>query len=146
VRVTQSGLKWERDAYKNGKPHYVFPEPDLFAHLVDTYFENCNVYLPILHRPTLEQGILDGQHFSDEAFGGVVLLVCAIGARFSRDPRVQLPGTSAWHSAGWAYFSQVRFASKMMVSGSRLHDLQVTCVRLEHAGYPSRPPTDSASI
>jgi hypothetical protein len=130
LRLTQSHFQWERDAYDSGRPVYIFPEPDLFAHLVDAYFGNSNILLPILHRPTLEQSIFDGQHFVDEAFGGVVLLVCAIGARFSRDPRVQLPDTGAWHSAGWAYFSQVRFASKIMVSGSRLYDLQVICVRL----------------
>ncbi|KAI0028714.1 fungal-specific transcription factor domain-containing protein, partial [Vararia minispora EC-137] len=107
---------------------YLFPEQDLLVHLLDMYFDNLNILLPVLHRPTLERGLRNGQHFIDEAFGGVVLLVCANGARFSSDPRVILPGTDMRHSAGWRWFSQVRYAGKLMFAASRLHDLQIACL------------------
>lgn len=73
----------------------------------------------------------EGRHHIDEAFGGVVMLVCANGARFVDDPRVILEGTNSWLSSGWKWFSQVRIASKSLVSSSRLFDLQITCVSAE---------------
>jgi len=123
--------KWERETYSSGRPVYVFPELDLLARLVDAYFEHSNLILPVLHRPTLERGIQHGQHFLDEAFGGVVLLVCAIGSRFISDPRVLVPGSNSLLSAGWIYFSQVRTTAKLLITTSRLHDLQITCVRAQ---------------
>jgi hypothetical protein len=58
-----------------------------------------------------------------------VLLVAAVGARFSDDPRVALPGTDALHSAGWAWFNQVQMVRRSLFSPPSLYDLQIYCVR-----------------
>ena len=40
-------------------------------------------------------------HLEDEGFAALLLLVCAVGAKLSPDPRVLADGTDNWHSAGW---------------------------------------------
>ncbi|KAI0741238.1 fungal-specific transcription factor domain-containing protein [Irpex lacteus] len=110
------------------KPHESFPPPDLLASLVDLYFNKCNLYLPLLHRPTFEQSIADNLHLQDEGFGLVLLLVCALGARFSDDPRVILQGSNSQHSAGWEWFRQVQWIRRSLLSPPRLYDLQVACL------------------
>ncbi|KAI0027759.1 fungal-specific transcription factor domain-containing protein, partial [Vararia minispora EC-137] len=120
---------WEREAYESAtESSYSFPNPDLLLRLVDLYFEHSNILFPILHRPTFEQRIRNDDHTNDGVFGAVVLLVCAIGSRFSSDPCVILEGTNSWHSAGWAWFLQVRLAGISIFSGSSLCDLQCTCL------------------
>ena len=105
--------------------------------LVDTFFACLNCVTPILHRQSFQRSLADGLHLRDDAFGGVVLLVCANGARLVDDPRVLLPGHSDWASAGWQWFSQVQLTSHALMSVSRLYDLQAICVRqLCNIGLP----------
>lgn len=96
--------------------------------LIDKYFTKFNVHIPLLHRPTFEKGIADGLHRRDEGFGSTVLLVCAMGSRWSSDPRVILPGTNSGHSSGWEWFSQVQWVRRSLLSPPRLYDLQISCV------------------
>ena len=110
---------------------YDFPEPDLLLHLVKLYFIHVQPYLPILHRPTFESDIRKGLHFHQEAFGGVVLLVCANAARWSDDPRVLMESEtdeSTFLSAGWKWYNQVGLDRRSQRSASRLHDLQIYSV------------------
>ncbi|KAF8913703.1 hypothetical protein CPB85DRAFT_1433889 [Mucidula mucida] len=58
----------------------------------------------LLHRPTFQQAIDSGLHLLDHLFGGPVLLVCALGARFSDDPRV---ASTASTVKGWDWYVQV---------------------------------------
>ncbi|KAI0351792.1 hypothetical protein OH77DRAFT_1498379 [Trametes cingulata] len=106
-------------------PHKDFPPPDLMDALVDLYFVNMNAYVPLLHRPTFEQGIKDGLHLVDEGFGSTVLLVCANGARFIDDPRVLLEGYDTPQSSGWKWFQQVQMVRKSLLAPPRLYDLQI---------------------
>lgn len=76
-----------------------------------------------------EKSLTDNLHFRDDGFGAVLLLVAAVGARFSDDPRVALPGTDALHSAGWAWFNQVQMVRRSLFSPPSLYDLQIYCVR-----------------
>ena len=69
---------------------FEFPDPDLIESLSEIYFTESNIHMPLLHRPTYYQGIRDKLHLKDISFGSIVLLVCAIGARYSDDPRVFL--------------------------------------------------------
>ncbi|KAI0930965.1 hypothetical protein AcV7_005003 [Taiwanofungus camphoratus] len=110
-------------------PHQSFPDDDLMNSLVDLYFVNVNCYTSLLHRPTLEDGIRNGLHLRDEGFGSVVLLVCAIGSRFTDDPRVYLKGfESETHSCGWQWFQQVEPTRKSLLAPPRLYDLQIYCL------------------
>lgn len=122
---------------------FTFPPADLIAELVPLYFLHYNTYCPLLHRPTFVQGIKDGLHLRDPGFGSVVMMVCALGARFSEDPRVLLEEEAAsqresgksdsektWHSAGWMWFIQVqRSRLAMSFLPPNLYDLQVCYVR-----------------
>lgn len=80
----------------------------------------------------IQQGLQDGLHIRDRGFGGVVLLVCALGARYSTDPRVLL-NSNERPSAGWMWFVQVsRMASfhcaKITFNDSVLYELQTCAV------------------
>jgi hypothetical protein len=96
--------------------------------LIDLYFAHANLLLPILHRPTFEKGISNGLHHQSIGFGGVTLLICAIGSRFSDDSRVFLPEANSEHSAGWKWFDQVLVARKSRLAPPSLYDLQKHCV------------------
>lgn len=125
-----TSLKWIMNALEAvDQPNYTFPEPDLLASLVDLYFTMFNVFLPLLHRPTLQACLSAGLHYEDEGFGSLILLVCAMGSRFSEDPRVLAKCTKNWHSAGWPWFSQVyAFRKAIKLKPPRLYDLQIPCV------------------
>lgn len=119
---------WVLEVFERENSVKEFPPSDLMDTLVDLYFQCTNMYMPLLHRPTFEQGIKDRLHLRDDGFGSVVLLVCAMGARFSEDPRVLLDGTDSPHSAGWKWFRQVQWVRKSLLSPPRLYDLQIACV------------------
>ena len=121
--------QWVIPKLEDPEPHYRFPDPDLLTSLVDLYFANTNTFLPLLHRHMFEKSLTDNLHRRDDGFGAVVLLVAAVGARFSDDPRVALPGTDAMHSAGWAWFNQVQMVRRSLFSPPSLYDLQIYCVR-----------------
>lgn len=124
-------------------PFYTFPPDDLIPKLVDLYFSHVNIYEPLLHRPTFERAIAAKQHMTDEAFGANLLLVCAIGARWSHDPRVFLHDVDSEHSCGWRWFSQVPLVRKSLLQVPSLADLQFYCVSFTH--FCSHASTDVAS-
>ncbi|VDC04186.1 unnamed protein product [Peniophora sp. CBMAI 1063] len=133
---------WELATYEAHRPAYQFPPPDLMMLLVDTFFMCLNCVTPLLHRQSFQRALADGLHLRDEAFGGVVLLVCANGARLVEDTRVLLPGVSDWSSAGWQWFSQVQLTSRALMSVSRLYDLQAFClgaIYLQGCSFPHAP-------
>ncbi|KAI0644251.1 fungal-specific transcription factor domain-containing protein [Trametes meyenii] len=106
-------------------PFKDFPPEDLMKDLISIFFTRLNVYTPLLHRPTFTEGLEKKQHLQDGGFGATVLLVCAIGAGFSDDPRVLLDGTDSKSSAGWKWFLQVEAARKSLMAPTRLYDLQI---------------------
>ena len=73
-------------------PYTGFPEPALMSELFDNYFRTIHASFPLLHRPTFLRAVGAGQHRAEEGFGAVVLLVCALGARFSNNPATLLAG------------------------------------------------------
>ena len=94
---------------------------------MDNYFIYMNPFLPILHRPSFERAIASGHHYADVGFGSVVMLVCAIGSRWSDDVRVR--GEGMWrHSAGWKYFDQIDAHRRSFLGPPRLYDLQIYAV------------------
>ena len=110
-------------------PHYTFPDDDLALELIDLYFANINLYLPLLHRPIFQKSVTEGLHHTDERFASIYLLVCAIGARYSDDRRVLLDGVDSYHSSGWRWFNQVQSVKKSFLCPPTLYDLQFYCVR-----------------
>lgn len=122
---------WVREKIQTAKNEYVFPEQDLLWVLIDKYFLHINAFLPLLHRPTFEGHVSDGLHLRNGGFGGVVSLVCALGSRYTDDPRVLLPGTSDLTSAGWAWFDQVQLVRYSCLAPASIHEIQSYCVRFK---------------
>lgn len=108
---------------------YEFPEEDLLWTLMDLYFKYINTLLPLLHRPTFEGHVTDAFHLRDGGFGGTLLLVCALGARFSDDPRVLLEGTNEVQSAGWAWYDQVQLILNSCLAPPGIYEIQSYSVK-----------------
>ncbi|KAJ7264499.1 fungal-specific transcription factor domain-containing protein [Mycena haematopus] len=106
---------------------YTFPPNDLMLRLISLYFSNVNIFFPVLHRPTFETAFVSHKHLADSGFARTLLLVCALGARYSDDPRVHIPDTH-FGTAGWVWFDQV----KLTVYGQpTLYDLQCYCLAVQ---------------
>lgn len=126
------GIQWlAAQLQELPRPHKQadFPEESLMFHLIDLYFREVQPFTPLLHRPTFERNIREGLHLEDVGFGSTVLLVCAIGARYTDDPRVCLQNYPDNRlSSGWEWFKQVQMIRQSMLAPPRLYDLQVYCV------------------
>ncbi|KAF9020649.1 hypothetical protein BDZ89DRAFT_1138498 [Hymenopellis radicata] len=94
---------------------YTFPKDDLMRELIELYFSRIEIVNPLLHRPTFERSIAAREHLTNTLFGGVVLLVCACGARYSDDPRVFL-------FFGWALVVIDRSGSSMLGRACGIYD------------------------
>lgn len=97
--------------------------------LIDAYFLNFNLFVPLLHRPTFEKSVAEGLHLSDSTFGATLLLVCAHGSRYSEDPRVLAEGSDNFRSAGWKWFEQVNAFRSTLYKRTSLYELQMHAVR-----------------
>lgn len=102
-----------------------FPDMDLLQHLVDCYFDNHNVMIPILHRPSFVRSIRQGLHEVHQGFGAVVLLVCAIGCRFTDDPRVVRVISPVSSCTAWKFFHQVNSIQKHHYLPHTLYEAQL---------------------
>ncbi|KAJ7749389.1 fungal-specific transcription factor domain-containing protein [Mycena metata] len=121
---------WRYNPFDHRIPHvgpFVFPVPDLFAHLIDLYFVHKNLFLPVLHRPTFERSIAEGLHLKDDSFSAIVLLVCGIGARYSDDARIAPPGAEPLR-IGWQFFDQIPLVLNPLFERPTLHLLQFYCL------------------
>ncbi|KAJ7334168.1 fungal-specific transcription factor domain-containing protein [Mycena albidolilacea] len=101
---------------------------NLAASLVDLYFAHINLLLPLLHRPTFARDLAAGLHLTNDGFAATYLLVCAIGARFSPDPRVLLDGNDNVHSCGWRWFQQLQPMRDPLGASPCLYDLQFSAL------------------
>ncbi|KAL1710083.1 hypothetical protein EV121DRAFT_193598 [Schizophyllum commune] len=104
---------WELDLFATDPAQFIFPDEDLMNALISLYFDN---------------GLRDFQHHTDHHFGSIVLLVCALGAQYSDDPRVlsEEYGLDKL-SRGWKWFSQVEKARKAVFGGPNLLEIQSYC-------------------
>ncbi|KAF9263340.1 hypothetical protein L218DRAFT_959361 [Marasmius fiardii PR-910] len=131
---------WEEEFKSRSSERYHFPERDLMWNLINLFFKNVNVYLPILHGPTFKRALYEGLHLHDPQFGGMLLLVCALGARYSDDPRVfWVPGKQL--SAGWGWFRQVRMTRGSLFSEASIYELQFYCLATLYIIGTSNPQT-----
>ncbi|EKM53328.1 uncharacterized protein PHACADRAFT_259611 [Phanerochaete carnosa HHB-10118-sp] len=120
-----------------------FPESDLLASLIDKYFDNSNTFMPLLNRIIFQKQVDAGLHLRNEGFGSTVLIVCAIGARFSDDRRVLLDGSEHWQTSGWKWFRRVQEVRKTLdLSPTALYDIQVPALA---AVYLYASPTPNAA-
>ncbi|KAJ7583186.1 fungal-specific transcription factor domain-containing protein [Mycena floridula] len=105
-------------------PFLVFPAEDLMETLIDLYFTHYNLLRPLLHRPSFEKSVHEGLHHRNYYFGATVLVVCALGSKYSDDFRVFLDGIGE-QSCGWPFFSQVQpLQGTSLASPPSLYELQ----------------------
>ncbi|KAK7026301.1 Zn(2)-C6 fungal-type domain-containing protein [Favolaschia claudopus] len=112
---------WHRSTPRTDS--FEFPPDALMHHLVDVYFKQRNVFLPLLHRPTFEREWKSGLHLKDDAFAATLLLVCAVGSRWSDDPSVSEEGLAC----GWKWFEQTLKIPSLgdhLFGQAKLYDLQ----------------------
>lgn len=112
------------------------PPDDLLHSLVGLYFDEENTYLPLLHRPTFEADLKDNKHWYDSQFAATVLLVCALGAASSDDPRVYVDGKGF---PGWRWFIQVAGYCRLLADPTlpSIYEVQIQAVR--PCVFPSIP-------
>ncbi|KAJ7042345.1 fungal-specific transcription factor domain-containing protein [Mycena alexandri] len=134
---------WENTAPRTHS--FQFPPAALMAELVGLYFTHQNIYVPLLHRPTFERCIAEGLHVRDNGFGATVLLVCAVGSRWSTNPQV-IPtvgkgrhGETGALSCGWEWFDQVPLVGNQMFGQATLYDLQYYCLAVQFLMDGSAP-------
>ncbi|TRM69411.1 fungal-specific transcription factor domain-containing protein [Schizophyllum amplum] len=134
---------WEMDRLQadDDYPQLEFPEPDLFNHLVGQYFARAHCVVPIVHRPTFERHLREGLHLRDRGFGLAILAICAVASRFSKDPRVYVPGTSNDAlSRGWKWFSQIQqLPSPNLFRMATLHEVQCYAICVTYLVGTSSP-------
>ncbi|KAJ3999586.1 fungal-specific transcription factor domain-containing protein [Lentinula boryana] len=107
---------------------FTFPENDLLCELVTDYFTYFQPYIPLLHRPTFEKSLAEGLHLRNSNFGIVLLCVCAVASRFSRDPRNSVDGKGSEHSLGWQWYKQTLPLRTSFLEPPTLYDLQACCL------------------
>ncbi|KAJ7673799.1 fungal-specific transcription factor domain-containing protein [Mycena polygramma] len=114
---------------------YSFPTDLHLGELVELYFTHQNMYVPLLHRPTFERNIAEGLHLRSDGFAITVLLVCAIGSRWSADPSV----TRVDLSCGWEWFDQVSLVGNHLFGQASLYDLQYYSLAAQFLDGSSAP-------
>ncbi|KAJ6613998.1 fungal-specific transcription factor domain-containing protein [Mycena sp. CBHHK59/15] len=131
---------WEDPAWRLSP---TFPPDDLMQSLINLYFADVNPFLPLLHRPTFERGVALQFHMHHAGFAKTLLLVCAVGARYSTDPRVSLPEAEGplTETAGWQWFDQVKLADHLVRAQPTLYDLQAYCLAAMFLDCTAHPRT-----
>ncbi|KAE9397123.1 hypothetical protein BT96DRAFT_86269 [Gymnopus androsaceus JB14] len=109
-------------------PPFIFPDEDLIQDLSKHYISRINDVLPLLHPQSFLRSIGEGLHFKDRHFGAVVLAVCAVGSRFSSDPRVFEEGSSSEQSVGWKWIRQIQPIKTSFLVPPCIYELQLYCV------------------
>jgi hypothetical protein len=106
-----------------------FPPPGVIASLVNGYFVHSNIYYPVLHRPTFQRSLDQELHQRDREFGCLLLVVCAIGARFSDHPYVSDITSESTSNCMTYWLSQTREVMKNpFTSPATLFEVQYYCV------------------
>ncbi|KAF9076758.1 fungal-specific transcription factor domain-containing protein [Rhodocollybia butyracea] len=104
---------------------FKFPDENLIQDLVKLFLDRINYLIPFVHGPSFLKNIEKGLHFNDRQFGALVLAVCAVGARFSKDPRIFEDGSTSEQSVGWRWIRQVDPIKKSFTSPSSVYELQL---------------------
>ncbi|KAJ6541639.1 fungal-specific transcription factor domain-containing protein [Mycena capillaripes] len=117
----------------------LFPELQLMNALIDRFFSEINILIYVLHEIQFRRDVAAGLHLHDRKFGAVVLAVCALGAKYSDDPRVFLEGSNSEHSAGWKWFRQVRPIPSSFFASPSLYEIQIICLSILYLASASMP-------
>jgi len=122
-------LQWMHPRLAPSSRYLEFPPPEVVAFLVDVYFTHSNIYYPVLHPPTFRRLLDEGLHHRDGDFSGILLVVCAIGARFSNHPYLADATAESRNRRIAHWLSQTReVMKKPFTSTATLFEVQYYCV------------------
>ncbi|KAJ7081016.1 fungal-specific transcription factor domain-containing protein, partial [Mycena epipterygia] len=93
----------------------------LMVSLVSLYFSNVNFFIPLLHRPTFEACLNRRLHIQHPGFASTLLLVCALGSLYLKDPAVP-PHERVRLGSRW--YDQVQLCGHALRLRPTLYDLQ----------------------
>ncbi|KAF5372152.1 hypothetical protein D9758_005104 [Tetrapyrgos nigripes] len=119
-------------------PSFRFPSADLLQRFVKLYFDEYDVYSPLLHRPTFEKSIAQGLHFHDSGFGALVLTVCTIGAGImaqSHDDKIERD-----------WLSQIPLEKMVFEHALSLYHLQMLILTIVYIKGPGMPQSNFAWV
>ncbi|KAK0466862.1 fungal-specific transcription factor domain-containing protein [Desarmillaria tabescens] len=110
---------------------YDFPDNNLLWSLIDLYFSESNIFLPVLHRPSFERLVAESAHLHDSPFARVLLAVCAIASRYSTDSRVLIENDPS--SSGWKWMQQILVCGRenALLGPPLLYHCQSACLIAE---------------
>jgi hypothetical protein len=103
----------------------VFPPTDLMEALIHLFVRHVSPITPIIDISTFEKQYASGLYLRDLRHARLLLMVCALGSIYSKDPRV-LYDVQGRLVPGYEYFFQLRFW-RCPYQAVQLHELQ-TCV------------------
>lgn len=121
-----------------------WPSPELSQTLIDAYFEDDNITMPLFNRVIFQRDVDNGRWRQDVGFAKVCLLVFAVASKHVDHPDVywhagdEKAGRAAMedmatyrHSAGWRWMEAVVKTGRWMLKPASLEELQVLTVSLE---------------
>ncbi|KIK66034.1 hypothetical protein GYMLUDRAFT_158408 [Collybiopsis luxurians FD-317 M1] len=125
-------------------PHHpplplAFPPDDLMLDLVNLYFLHVNQAFPFVHRPSFFKGVTEGLHHRDRHFGALVIVVSALGARYSNDSRVLETSTTSEHSIGWKWVRSIQPLSRSFLHPTTVNEIQMLALYTMFMGVSSTP-------
>ncbi|KAJ3875250.1 fungal-specific transcription factor domain-containing protein [Lentinula edodes] len=129
---------WQKTKSENPPP-FEFPPDDLMTDLIQLYFTQFNPLLPLLHHPSFLRNVAEGLYYKDRHFGGLVLAVCALGARFSNDPRVVEDYTTSEQSIGWKWIRQIQPIRHSFTEPPSIYEIQLYTVYTIFMGATTTP-------
>ncbi|KAJ7897681.1 hypothetical protein B0H14DRAFT_2676515 [Mycena olivaceomarginata] len=104
--------------------HLSFPDSRLLSCLVSLYFENFNIFIPVLYRPSFEDGLARQFHMRHDGFASTLLLVLALGSLYLTDPDIS---TEDRHKLAWRWYDQVELCGHSLRRQPTTYDLQAYC-------------------
>ncbi|KAK7438632.1 Gypsy retrotransposon integrase-like protein 1 [Stygiomarasmius scandens] len=105
-------------------PVFKFPDSSEMRELVNAYFDQVNVYCPLLHRPSFERSVSQDLHARDSAFGALLLAVCAVGSRYAYPPSEDQDSSKS----GILWFTQLPIKQSAFGHSVSLYHLQMYCL------------------
>ncbi|KAF8330637.1 fungal-specific transcription factor domain-containing protein [Amanita rubescens] len=122
--------EWEKHDTKIEAIKFQFPPDEFLPLFIDLYFEQVNLFFPLLHRPTFQCAVDEGLHYKDYWFGALLLLVCAIGSQYIDDSHVPNHGEPNTQGRGRQWFQQVQLAWQNIPGPPIIHNLQLHCLTI----------------
>ncbi|KAJ7897627.1 fungal-specific transcription factor domain-containing protein [Mycena olivaceomarginata] len=116
--------------------HLTFPQEHLLSSLISLYFVNVNIFIPVLHRPSFEDGLARRIHLRQDDFASTLLLVCELGSLYLPEHGVSDGDRS---KLAWSWYDQVELCGHSLRRQPTTYDLQAYCLAAHFLACASNP-------